>query len=168
MNKIKIVLLCISLLLSACAGVAGKDTRISDEVEVMWYTKGQIYTAAKAWIAEYLPPPKATMGVDDREFGRIIGFVKTPYPCIPGPDCATKSSWLFGYTFEITMENQKFSVALSNLRLSYPAQRMPNGKDQPAVDRPLTREEIDSVARPALSSLSQGLKLEVEKVAAIR
>jgi hypothetical protein len=168
MNSIKFVLLAMLLLLSGCAAIGGRDGKITDEVEVMWYTKGQIYTASKAWIAEFLSPPIATIAVDDREFGRILGFAKVPYPCTVGPDCVDKASWTFGYTFEVTMENQKFVIALSNMRLSYPAHRTSNGKNQPATDRPLTKSEITTVGQPTLLNLSRGLTLEIQKTAAIR
>ena len=148
--------------LASCAGMeplSDADKTVEKVVEVPGYTKDQIYTATKIWLAENFVSSKSVIEVDDKESGRIIGNANIKYPCSGGMDCLAKMHWRLNVSLRVDMKDQKFKLAFTNMSWS-----APGSNTSPAYDNiPLSRKgEIEEV-KPALDKIGDQLRDAIVK-----
>ena len=138
-------------MLFSCAGmqpIAEADKNFERVVEVPGYSKDQIYVATKIWIAENFKSAKSVIELDSKDDGIIIGNGIISYPC-SGMDCMTKSDWKVPFTIRVDIKDQKFKLAFSNIRLSWPASYR-SGITSPAYDGPVNTQGDINEIKPAL------------------
>jgi len=129
------------LILFGCAGVPkAPDARIERIVEAPGFSKDQIYSSCKIWIAENFKSAKAVMEYDNKEEGTIIGNGVIPYPC-SGMSCWGMSDWQVPFTMRTDIKDQKFRLTFSNIRVTWPP-----AQSRAAYDGPMSQKGIDLVA----------------------
>jgi hypothetical protein len=142
---LSLVLFCLTLF--GCAGmhpVAETDRSFERIVEVTGYSKDQIYSFSKIWVAENFKSAKAVIEYDNKEEGVIIGNGVIPYPCSGGLSCMGTADWKVPFTMRIDIKDQKFRLTFSNIRLVWP-----DAPGRPAYDGPPNQRGMDPI-RPAL------------------
>lgn len=141
----------VALVMSGCAGmqpVAEADRTFDRVVEAPSYSKDQIYTSTKIWIAENFKSAKSVIELDSKEDGIIIGNGIIQYPC-SGMECLAKSDWKVPFTMRVDMKDQKFKIRFSNIKLSWPASYS-SGISSPAYDGPVNSQGDMDVIKPVL------------------
>ena len=141
----------IVLLMSGCAGmqpIAESDRTLERVVEAPGYSKDQIYTSTKIWIAENFKSAKSVIELDLKEDGIIIGNGIIQYPC-SGMECLAKSDWKVPFTMRVDMKDQKFKVTFTNIKLSWPASYS-SGISSPAYDGPVNSQGDMDAIKPVL------------------
>lgn len=141
----------VALALYGCAGmqpIAEADRTFERVVEVPGYSKDQIYSSTKIWIAENFKSAKSVIELDSKEDGIIIGNGIIQYPC-SGMECLAKSDWKVPFTMRVDMKDQKFKISFSNIKLSWPA-KYSSGISSPAYDGPVNSQGNMDVIKPAL------------------
>lgn len=141
----------ITLVMGGCASmqpVAEADRTFERVVEAPSYSKDQIYTSTKIWIAENFKSAKSVIELDSKEDGIIIGNGIIQYPC-SGMDCLTKSGWKVPFTMRVDIKDQKFKISFSNIKLSWPASYS-SGISSPAYDGPVNSQGDMDAIKPAL------------------
>ena len=158
----RVLVLAAFFTLAGCAGMqpmAETDKTIEKVVEVPTYTKDQIYTATKIWLAETFVSSKSVIEVDDKESGIIIGNANVKYPCTEGMGCLLKGDWRLNVSLRVDMKDQKFKIAFTNMSWSTPA-----SNTSPAYNNvPLSSKgEIEEV-KIALDKISDELRASITK-----
>ncbi len=141
----------ITLILSGCASmqpVSEADRSFERVVDASSYSKDQIYTATKIWIAENFKSAKSVIELDSKDDGIIIGNGIIQYPC-SGMDCLSKSNWKVPFTMRVDMKDQKFKISFSNIKLSWPSSYS-SGISSPAYNGPVNSQGDMDAIKPAL------------------
>ena len=110
-------------LVTGCAGmqpISEADKTIERVVEAPNYSKDQIFSATKIWVAENFKSAKSVIEYENKEEGTIIGNGVIAYPC-SGMDCLAKSDWKVPFTMRVDMKNEKFKLTFTNMHLAWPA-----------------------------------------------
>ena len=110
-------------LVTGCAGmqpISEADKTIERVVEAPNYSKDQIFSATKIWVAENFKSAKSVIEYENKEEGTIIGNGVIAYPC-SGMDCLAKSDWKVPFTMRVDMKNEKFKLTFTNMQLAWPA-----------------------------------------------
>ncbi len=135
------------LLLTSCAGlepVPDSERTFEGVFEAPGFTKDQIFTATRIWIAENFRSAKAVVEYENKEEGTLIGNGVISYPC-NGIDCIAKGNWKVPFTMRVDMKDQKFRLTFSNLRLTWPP-----SSNYPAADGPMVQRGQLEAVRPKL------------------
>jgi hypothetical protein len=142
------------LLLTSCAGlepVPESERTFEGVFAAPGFTKDQIFTATRIWIAENFRSAKAVIEYENKEDGTLIGNGVISYPC-DGIDCIAKGDWKVPFTMRVDTKDQKFRLTFSNLRLTWPP-----SSNYPAADGPMVqRGQLDAV-RPKLLAFGPGI-----------
>lgn len=146
------------LVLVGCTPMPVKETPpIMSVIDMPGYSKDQIYTATKIWIAENFRSAKAVIENDDKEAGRVIGNSSIKYPC-SGFSCVGKHDWTLYFTMRVDMKAQKMKITFTNLGISWPSTRSVLGADNIRV----SDSDMEDV-RPALLKLGEELRVAITK-----
>lgn len=108
----------ITLSLGGCAGmepISEADKTFDRVIEAPGYTKDQIHSQTKIWIAENFKSAKAVIELDSRDDGVIMGNGIMPYPCKVG--C---TGWKVPFQMRVDMKDQKFKISFSQVTLVIP------------------------------------------------
>lgn len=108
----------ITLTLGGCAGmepIPEADKTFDRVIEAPGYTKDQIYSQTKIWIAENFKSAKSVIELDSRDDGVIIGNGIMPYPCNVG--C---TGWKVPFQMRVDIKDQKFKLSFSQITLVIP------------------------------------------------
>lgn len=112
--------------LSGCAAlqpVAEADKTIEIVTEAPNFTKDQIFTGSKVWIAENFKSAKSVIEYENKEEGVIIGNGTTSYPCT-GMEClqaGAATDWKLQFTMRLDAKDGKFRTTFTNLAIYKPA-----------------------------------------------
>lgn len=118
-------------------------------VEAPGYSKDQIFTNTKIWIAETFKSSKAVLEYENKEDGVIIGNGITSYPC-SGMDCIAKGNWKVPFTMRVDIKDQKFRVTFINLRISKAPSYDAYTGVSPGFDSPVTIRGYMDAIKPKL------------------
>lgn len=146
-----ILILGIAVTLNGCAGmqpVSQTDKTFERVVETPGYTKDQIYSSTKIWIAEHFKSAKSVIELDSKEDGIIIGNGIIKYPC-SGIECLAKGDWNVPFTMRVDMKDQKFKITFTNIKLSW-SSSYSSGISSPAYDGPVNSQGDMDAIKPAL------------------
>ena len=111
------------MMLVGCAGIKPipeSERTFQQVVEAPGFTKNQIYSQVKIWIAENFKSAKSVIEHDDSEAGTLIGNGTIDYPC-KGIDYISKGNWKVHFTMRVDVKEGKFRQTFSNLILSMPS-----------------------------------------------
>lgn len=142
----------IAATLNGCAGmqpVAEADRSFERVVEAPGYSKDQIYSYTKIWIAENFKSAKSVIELESKEDGIIIGNGIIPYPC-SGLDCMAKGNWKVPFTMRVDMKDQKFKVSFSNIKMSWPSSYNSTVGVSPGYDGPVNNQGSMDTIKPVL------------------
>lgn len=112
--------------LSGCAAmqpVAETEKTLEIITEAPDFTKDQIFTGSKVWIAENFKSAKSVIEYENKEDGVIIGNGSTSYPCT-GMEClqaGAATDWKLNFTMRIDAKDNKFRTTFTNLSIYKPA-----------------------------------------------
>lgn len=84
------------------------------------FTKQQIFSGVKIWIAENFKSGKAVLEYENAEEGVIIGNGRIAYPC-SGLSCLAKGNWNINFTMRAEVKDARFRLSFTNLQLALPA-----------------------------------------------
>lgn len=129
--------------------VAKKEPPLTEEernvvqvFEAEGYTKDQIYSASKMWIAENFKSAKAVTEYESPEEGTIVGNGNIGYPCTGGFACSIRAgAWRVGFTMKLESKDGRFRLTFTNVVIQYPASMYGPAHDQ-AVK---SREDMDNI-----------------------
>jgi len=122
----KFLIIASAVALTGCAAmqpVAETEKTIEVITETPSFTKDQIFTGSKVWIAENFKSAKAVIEYENKEEGVIIGNGSTSYPCT-GIEClqaGAATDWKLNFTMRIDAKDNKFRTTFSNLSIYKPA-----------------------------------------------
>lgn len=151
-NILKVVT--VALMLLGCASmqpIAESDRAFDKVIEAPGYSKEQIYSSVKIWIAENFRSAKSVIDLDSKDDGTIIGKGIIPYPC-SGMDCMAKSDWKVPFTMRVDIKDEKFRISFTNINLSWPAS-YGSGISSSAYDGPVNNQGDMDAIKPALLNL---------------
>jgi hypothetical protein len=112
--------------LTGCAAmqpVSEADKNIEFITEAQNFTKDQIFTGSKVWIAENFKSAKAVIEYENKEEGVIIGNGSTSYPC-SGMEClqaGAATDWKLNFTMRIDAKDNKFRTTFTNFTIYKPS-----------------------------------------------
>jgi hypothetical protein len=145
-------LVLVLLTLSGCASmhrVAETDRSFERIVEVAGYSKDQIYSSSKMWVAGNFKSAKSVMEYDNKEEGVIIGNGVIAYPCSGGLSCMGTANWKVPFTMRIDIKDQKFRITFSNIKLFWPPSYTAGVYDA-GYDGPVKTQRAMNAIKPAL------------------
>lgn len=122
----KFLMIASVIALTGCAAmqpVSEADKTIEQITEAPNFTKDQIFTGSKIWIAENFKSAKAVIEYENKEEGVIIGNGSTSYPC-SGMEClqaGAATDWKLNFTMRIDAKDNKFRTTFSNLSIYKPS-----------------------------------------------
>lgn len=148
----RFALIVAAAIVSGCAGVPPGMQQISDAdrtfdgvFEVPGYSKDQIFTATKIWLAEHFRSSKSVIEYENKDDGTLIGNGVIRYPC-SGLECVAKSDWSVPFTMRVDMKDQKFKLTFSNVRISWPPSYNRTFGAQPGRDGPINlMSDLDAI-----------------------
>ena len=150
MKKASLVVLL--LVVMGCAGLQPPIVTAEDIVTIVSapnYSKDQIFSGTKVWIAENFRSAKSVIEHEDKESGVIIGNGAIPYPCYGGGmECMAKSTWRMPFTMRVDIKDQRFRLTFTNVRWTVPPTY--GQFAMPAVDMPLRFQNEWDLVRPKL------------------
>lgn len=115
----------LAFIMSGCAGqelyqpISESDRTFERVVEAPGYSKEEIYTSTKIWIAENFNSAKSVIEIDSEKDGLIIGNGMIQYPC-EGTNCFVKGDWKVPFTMRVDMKDERFKLSFINIQLSWP------------------------------------------------
>jgi len=127
---------------------AVEDRTIEQVFEAPGYSKEQIFSSTKIWIAENFRSSKSVLEYENKDSGTIIGNGIIPYPC-SGLGCMVQGDWKVPFTMRVDIKDQKFRLTFTNLRLSWPADNSKYGV-RTAYDGPIGRQGAFDAISPVL------------------
>ena len=147
------------VLVSGCAGmqqVTEADRTLDGVFEASGFSKDQIFTATKIWIAENFRSAKSVIEYENKEEGTLIGNGIIPYPC-SGLEHITKADWTVSFTMRVDIKDQKFKLTFSNVRLSWPPSYNSTFGSQRGHDGPVRLQGDMDAIEPKLLSFGNAL-----------
>ena len=154
------ILAIISSMILGCAGLQpAPESELTFErvVDAPGFTKDQLFEASKVWIAQNFRSAKAVLEYENKAEGKIIGNGIINYPC-DGIECLGKSDWSAHFTMQVDIKDQKFKLAFSNLRISWPP-KYPNAGFEGSVR---SQGDLDSI-KPALLKFGDQMAASMRK-----
>lgn len=162
-----------ALFLSAAPGLASakrsplteEDRTIVQVFEVPGYTKDQVYSAARMWIAENFKSAKAVIEYENRDEGTIIGNGIINYPCGGAFSCMAKADWTVPFTMRVESKDGRFRLTFTNVHLAWPAS-YGSGIVTPAHDGPVNQRSDMEKIGPELLKLGERIQASMGNAAA--
>lgn len=142
--------------LSGCAAlepVSEANKTIESITEAPNFTKDQIYTGSKVWIAENFKSAKSVIEYDSKEEGVIIGNGTTSYPCT-GMEClqaGAATDWKLQFTMRLDAKDGKFRTTFTNLSIYKPASYSQYGGLNKGGDDYITQGALPAVKAKLLA-----------------
>jgi hypothetical protein len=128
MGSIKVLALAFLVLVAPGYASAKRPLPLTDEektvvqvFETPDYTKDQVFTASRMWIAEHFKSAKAVIEYENKDEGTIIGNGIIHYPCGGAFECLMKSDWNVPFTMKVESKDGKFRLTFTNIHLAWPA-----------------------------------------------
>ena len=147
------------VLLAASGQVQAKNEPVTEEERVVVqvfeapdYTKDQIFTAARMWIAQNFESAKAVIEYESKDDGTLIGNGNIPYTCSGGFACGIRAgAWRVGFTMKVEAKDGRFRLTFTNVRHQLPPYSN-MGTSLPARDEPITqRDDMDQAKTDLLA-----------------
>jgi len=149
----KMLVAALAVIVSGCAGmqpVSEADRTFDGVFEAPGFSKDQIFTATKIWIAEHFRSAKSVIEYENKEDGTLIGNGIIPYPCSSALECLGKPNWMIPFTMRVDMKDQRFKLTFSNIRLSWPPSYNSTFGAQSGHDAPVSRQSDLDAIKPKL------------------
>lgn len=159
-------------ILSGCAPgamtpVQEADKTVSQVYEVPGFTKDQIFTATKVWIAETFRSAKAVTEYENQQEGTLIGNGVINYPC-SGMDCLAKSDWRVPFTMRVDTKDGKFRLTFTNIRLAWSGSYNTTVGYMPAHEGPVQMQNDMDAIKPKLLAFGDQLTQAIKANAAAK
>ena len=161
----KRIIFLLTVMLAGCAGmqpVADADRTFDGVFDAPGYSKDQIFTATKIWIAENFRSAKSVIEYENKEDGTLIGNGMIPYPC-SGLECVAKSRWSVPFTMRVDMKDQKFKLTFANIRLTWPPSYDRTFGAQSGHDAPISNQGTMDEIKPKLLNFGDELATSIRK-----
>lgn len=140
------------------------DRTVVQVFEAPGYTKDQVYSAARMWIAQNFKSAKAVIEYENKDEGVIIGNGNMAYPC-SGMKCMLTSDWRVPFTMKVETKEGRLRLTFTNIHLAWPP-RYSSGISSPAHDGPVqNRKDLDAI-RPRLLELGDQIVASMGQVKA--
>jgi hypothetical protein len=129
--------------------ITEEERTIVQVYEAPGFTKDQLFTAARMWIAQNFKSAKAVIEYESKDEGAIIGNGSMAYPCGGGFKCLLTSEWRVPFTMKVETKDEKIRLTFTNIHLAWPAS-FRSGISSPAHDDLVyQRKDLDAI-RPEL------------------
>ena len=166
------ILVAAAAALLACAQASAKwPTPLTDEdrtvvqvFEAPGYTRDQVYTAARMWIAQNFKSAKAVIEYESKDEGVIIGNGNIAYPC-SGLKCMVTADWRVPFTMKVETKEGKLRLTFTNIHLAWPPS-FSSGISSPAHDGPVQQRKDLDLIRPKLLEFGEQIVASMGQVKA--
>jgi hypothetical protein len=155
------VVISAALAVAGCAGVTpveDPDRRIEAVYDVPGVSQTEIFTATKIWIANNFRSTVSVIKYESAADGILIGNGTVAFPCAGGA-CAGKGNWTVPFTVRSDMQDGRFRLQFSNVRLKWPA----TSYGPPPYDGPVRPQENWEPIKSKLLSLGPELAQFIEQ-----
>ncbi len=122
-----------------------EERTIVQVYEAPGFTKDQLFTASRMWIAQNFKSAKAVIEYESKDEGTIIGNGNFAYPCGKGFTCMLKADWRVPFTMKVESKDGKIRLTFTNIHLAWPASYS-GGISTAAADFPIKdRADLDKI-----------------------
>lgn len=155
MKMMHALLVSLSLLVAPGLADAKRPEPITDEertivqvYEAPGFTKDQLYTTARMWIAQNFKSAKAVIEYENKDEGTIIGNGNIPFPC-KGFDCLGFGDTRVPFTMKVETKDGKIRITFTNINMAWPASYN-GGIPIRAADGPVRQRRHYEAIKPEL------------------
>lgn len=142
------------------APLTEEDRTIVQVYEAPGFTKDQLFTASRMWIAQNFKSADAVIEYENKDEGTIIGNGNMAYPCGGAFACMVKADWRVPFTMKVETKDGRIRLTFTNIHLAWPAS-FNSGIRTNAHDGPVNqRGDLDKI-RPELLKLGDQIVASV-------
>lgn len=124
----------VACVLAGCAStqpVQQADETIEVTLEAPGAPKERIFDVIRSSITDKLRAAQGVIDSENRQQGTLVAHATIPFPC-SGDDCRSKHGWELPFTMRVDIQDARFKVAFTKIRLTWPEYSY-----RPAYDGPV-------------------------------
>lgn len=137
--------------------VSEEDRTIAQVFPADGFTKDQIFTGGRKWVAENFRSAKAVIEYESKEDGVVIGNGNVNYPCNGAWDCLGKADWRIKFTMKLEARDGRFRLTFTNINLYWPA-KITSGIRTPENDSPIAYQNQMDEVKPVLLAFGTAIQ----------